>query len=192
MLIRLQLGSTTDASESAKGLVEPTIIPRRKARPHHRAFHDWLELNRSRFAHPVQLRKRRGHWAEYSLAGVHPAISGSLTESGLSVWAKYQGDTWDFLFDNDAYPKKVRQGYVCRECLPGYQKLFECREALWAEHLFEALLNWVNETMARAHWLVLEGIPGEYSCARLAETKPELAAAKDPEDRLVTIVIPLR
>ncbi len=192
MLIRLQLGSTSDAKESTKSAVEPVVTPARRAPPHHRAFRDWLELNRSRFAHPVQLRKRRGHWAEFSFAGVHPAISGSLTESGLSVFAKYQGDTWDILFDNDAYPKKVRQGYVCRECLPGYQKLFESRKALWAEHLFEALLKWVNEDLARAQWLVLQATPPEYSWALLAETKPEPAQAKDPEDRSVTLVIPLR
>jgi hypothetical protein len=81
---------------------------------------------------------------------------------------------------------------VCRECLPGYQKHFVSREALWADHLFEALLTWVNEKLAQAQWLVLEGIPGEYSTALLAETKPELAQAKGPEDRLVTLVIPLR
>ena len=192
MLIRLQLGSTADASESTKTPVEPVVTPARRALAHHRAFRDWLELNRSRFAYPVQLRKRRGHWVEYSFAGIHPAISGGLTASGLSVWAKYQGDTWDFLFDNDAYPKKVRQGYVCRECLPGYQKLFESRKALWAEHLLEALLKWVNEDLARAQWLVLQATPPEYSWALLAETKPEPAQAKDPEDRSVTLVIPLR
>ena len=192
MLIRLQLGLTGDASESTKNPVEPILATPRRARPHHRAFRDWLELNRARFAHPVELHKKPGHWAEFSFAGIHPAISGSLTESGLRVSAKYQRDCWDFLFDNDAYPKKVREGYVCRECLPGYQKLFVSRAALWADHLFEALLNWVNETLARAHWLVLEGTPGEYSSAVLVDAKPEPAPAKNPEDRSVTIVIPLR
>jgi len=66
------------------------------------------------------------------------------------------------------------------------------REALWADHLFETLLDWVNEKLARAQWLVLEAIPGEDSYALLAETKPEPAQAKDSEDRSVTIVIPLR
>jgi hypothetical protein len=81
---------------------------------------------------------------------------------------------------------------VCRECLPEYKKLFVSREALWADHLFEALLNWVNEKLARAQWLVLHATPPEYSWALLAETKPESAPAKDSEDRSVTIVIPLR
>lgn len=191
MLIRLQLGSTA-ANESTKNLVEPIVSTRRRARPHHRAFRQWLDINRPRFAHPVELHEKPGIWAEFSFAGIHPAISGSLTESGLCVSAEYQGECWDLLFDNDAYPKKVPEGYVCRECLPEYKKLFVSREALWADHLFEALLTWVNEKLAPAQWLVLEGTPQEYSYARLAETKPEPAPAKGPEDRSVSIVIPLR
>jgi len=192
MRIRLQLGSTADANESTKSLVEPIVTTPRRARPHHRAFRDWLDLNRSRFAHQVEFHKKAGHWADYSFAGIHPAISGTLTEFGLSVWAKYQGDCWDLLFDTDAYPKKVPEGYVCTQCLTEYKKLFVSREALWADHLFETLLEWVNEKLARAQWLVLEAIPGEYSYALLADTKPEPAQAEDSEDRSVTIVIPLR
>jgi hypothetical protein len=192
MLIRLQLGLAADAKAGTKASVEPIVPPLRRARPHHRVFHDWLDGNRSRFAHPVELQKKPGQWGKYSFAGIHPAISGSLTESGLNVSAEYQGECWDLLFDVDAYPKKVPEGYVCRECLPGYQKLFVSRSDLWADHLFERLLNWVNEELSRAQWLVLEAIPPEYSWAHLAETRPELAQAKDSEDRSVTIVIPLR
>jgi hypothetical protein len=192
MLIRMQLGSSVDENGSTKTPVEPIAGTPRRARPHHRAFYAWLDLNRSRFSHSVGLHKKAGHWAEYSFAGIHPAITGSLTESGLCVSAKYQGECWDVLFDVDAYPKKVPAGYVCRECMPEHKKVFVSREALWADHLFETLLTWVNEKLARAQWLVLQATPPEYSYALLAETKPELAPAKDPEDRSIIIVIPLQ
>jgi hypothetical protein len=110
------LWKSADANESTKSLVEPIVTPPRRARPHHRAFHDWLDLNRSRFAHPVELHKKKpGHWADYSFAGIHPGIAGSLTESGLCVWAKYQGDCWDLLFDTDpaaVMSAQVRSKYL--------------------------------------------------------------------------------
>jgi hypothetical protein len=191
MLIKLALGSTSAPTDEEKPSIEPTAIARRR-RPHHRAFRQWLALNQERFAQSVQLQENPGEWLSFSFDGIHRAISGALTEDGLCIMATYQKEVWDWLFDDDAYPRRAPGGYVCAECLPGHQKLFVNREALWADHLFEALLKWVNETLACANWLVMEGSPGEYSYALLAESKPELRPATDAADRLVTLVLPLR
>jgi len=156
MLIRLSLGFEPSTKKSKTRVVQKNAAPLRRARPHHRAFRDWLDLNRSRFTHPVELHDNPGGWATFSFFGIHRALSGGLTESGLCVSATYQGDCWDFLFDEDAYPRKVPGGYECRECLPAHKKLFASRAALWHDHLFEPLLTWVNEELACATWLVLE------------------------------------
>jgi hypothetical protein len=101
MLIRLSLGCKSPRKKSkAPVLNKNTAPPRpRRARPHHRAFRDWLDLNRSRFTHPVELHDNPGGWATFSFVGIHRALSGGLTESGLGVSATYQGDCWDFLFE---------------------------------------------------------------------------------------------
>jgi hypothetical protein len=192
MLIRLSLlGFEPSTKKSKTRVVQKNAAPLRRARPHHRAFRDWLELNRSRFTRPVELHDNPDGWATFSFVGIHRALSGGLTESGLCVSATYQGDCWDFLFDEDAYPRKVPGGYECSECLPAHKKLFASRAALWHDHLFERLLTWVNEELACATWLVLEATGDGSSWAVLAETKPDMCA-RNSEDRSVTIAIPLQ
>jgi hypothetical protein len=66
------------------------------------------------------------------------------------------------------------------------------RPALWADHLFERLLRWVNDELVSARWLVLEGEPESYSYAHLAGEAPKLMSSPDASDRTVTLVIPLR
>ena len=45
--------------------------------------------------------------------------------------------------------------------------MFADRPALWTDHLFEGLLEWVNDSLARAKWLALYGSPEWASWARL-------------------------
>jgi hypothetical protein len=50
---------------------------------------------------------------------------------------------------------------------PAARRVFPDRPALWADHLFEGLLVWVNDNLARAKWLALYGSAGQASWARL-------------------------
>jgi hypothetical protein len=188
--IRLPSDNDGDSSKKKAAIAAPKRRPRTPS--HHQAFRDWLKVNHSRFPIGIQLIDKPGEWLDFSFLGIHPSLSGSLTERGLCVIATYQGTCWDMLFDFDAYPKKVTGGYVCTECLPEYKKLFVDRPALWADHLFERLLTWVNDDLVPARWLVLEGEPETYSCARLAEVPPQLMPSPDASDRTVTLAIPLR
>ena len=45
--------------------------------------------------------------------------------------------------------------------------VFPDRPALWTDHLFEPLLEWVNESLAKAKWLALYGSPDYGTWARL-------------------------
>jgi hypothetical protein len=179
-----------DSSKKQAAIAAPKRPGRAPA--HHRAFRDWLKTNHSRFAIAIQLIDKPGGWLDFSFVGIHPSLSGSLTERGLCVLATYQGTCWDMLFDFDAYPKRAAGGYLCSECLPEYKKLFVDRAALWADHLFERLLRWVNEELVPARWLVLEGEPESYSYARLTGEAPQLMSSPDASDRTVTLVISLR
>jgi hypothetical protein len=79
----------------------------------------------------------------------------------------HQGDGWDFLLDLDAEPKRVPGGYVCDLCPPESRPVFPNRPALWTDHLFEQLLEWVNESLAKAKWLALYGSLDYGTWARL-------------------------
>jgi hypothetical protein len=45
--------------------------------------------------------------------------------------------------------------------------VFADRPSLWADHLFDPLLEWVNDGLARAKWLALYGSPEWGTWARL-------------------------
>ena len=139
-------------------------MPRRKIQ---RAFLSWLEESRGRLALGIRLRTRTDEVLEFSFAGISPAISGALTPHEINVHAMHENVCWDFLLSIDALPKRARGGgFFCETCPPG-ARVFADRPALWADHLFEPLLEWVNGDLARAKWLALFGDPGRATWARL-------------------------
>ena len=105
---------------------------------------------------------------EFSFAGINRAITGALTSDEVEVWVTYRRDCWDILLDVDAEPKRVPGGgYVCGLCPADDRRVFADRPALWTDHLFEGLLEWMNESLARAKWLALFGDPDTATWARL-------------------------
>ena len=87
--------------------------------------------------------------------------------------------------------------------------MFADRPALWTDHLFEGLLEWVNESLARAKWLALFGDPehgdlgaaaaGRRSLANAAWRGPEISFAwitgkrsREPRDEEPPILVPCR
>jgi hypothetical protein len=140
-------------------------LPRRKIQ---RAFLSWLEENRGRLALDITLGKRTDTAQEFSFVGINPAISGALTTYEIMVLAIRDDHSWDFLFDVEAEPKRAPGGgYVCDLCRPEARQVLADRPALWTDPLFEGLLEWVNESLARAKWLTLYGSPGQASWSRL-------------------------
>ena len=139
-------------------------MPRRKIQ---RAFLSWLEGNRSRLAVDIVLGKRTDTVQEFTFAGINRAIRGELNTYEVEVWVIYRDDCWDILLDLDAEPKRVPGGYICDRCFPEAQRVFADRPALWTDHLFEGLLEWVNDSLARAKWLALHGDPESATWARL-------------------------
>ena len=60
------------------------------------------------------------------------------------------------LYDMDIRVCRTPDGYKCEYCVPDEGEpitFYPSREALWREHLFCNVLNWVNEKLAPAHWL---------------------------------------
>jgi len=127
----------------------------RPRRALHRAFARFLAENRSRLAIEVHLGERTDAVWNFSFVGVTGIISGWINTFEVTVAANWDGEAWDLILDLDAYPVHVEGGYMCRICRPS--ALFPSREALWADHLFEPFLAWVNDALAPFPWLELVG-----------------------------------
>ena len=158
-------------------------MPRRMIQ---RAFLRWLEEKRSRFAIEIKLGRRTDTDLEFTFAGTLSALSGVLTTWEISVYVIHKDESWDCLLDVSARPKRVPNGYVCNLCPPESRPVFLSRPALWADHLFEKFLDWVNESLAKAKWLALYGSPDYGTWARL------LPEDMDEKPKVPPILMPCR
>jgi hypothetical protein len=159
-----------------------------KVRPRiQRAFFDWLIRNRHRLSFDLLIEGRTDSGIEFSFVGVKRAIAAALTRYGITVWADWKGDCWDFLMDQDSYPERGPTGYFCSLCLdyfrkthPGqaFTKIFPSREAVWADDIFEPFLKWANDDLANAAYLGLFGTPEYATWAKLLDAPPEGKAAE--------------
>ena len=113
------------------------------------AFRGMVRLkSSSQFSIPLLIRRRRDGSLRMRLSTLWP-IPVCLHSTEINVPIVAYSYFWDFLYCNDLVsPKEVEDGYVCKHCLPEAQKLYPSREALWREHLFEDLLDWVNGKVA--------------------------------------------
>ncbi len=165
-------------------------MPRRRL---HREFLRWLKLNRARFAIGITLRKRTDRLLEFSFVGINPAITGFLSTCDVNVNVIFEGNdfdagNWDTLMYLFHAAKPVPGGYICSQCKPEYKRVFPDLVALWTDHLFEELLKWVNEDLAPANWLILEGKAHHFTSATITSLRPDSPGAPD----CVRHVLPLR
>jgi len=153
-------------------IVSQKSWPRRmKARPMiQRAFDRWYRASQDRFAIKLEFIRRTDSCLTFGFQGVNRIIDVSLSND-LSVHVTWDDTSWDMLLSLDAFPKRVRGGYVCTECDPAIRQTFPSREALWEDHLFEPLLEWVNENLAPAEALRLYGAGG-MTTAKLTKGEP--------------------
>lgn len=74
--------------------------------------------------------------------------------SELLIDAEYHG-IWDaLLWPDGVRPEWRAGGWVCATCeSEGRQGVFDSAEAVWHNHLFAPLLQWVNDKLAPARYL---------------------------------------
>jgi hypothetical protein len=107
----------------------------------------------------------------------------------INVSLTYEGYCWDRLLSPDE-PQlaRVPGGYACRQCLPEFRKVFPDRHSIYADHLFQPLLEWVNDDLAKAKWLRLVGKPAKSTWVELTAELPE--EEQNPDKQV--IFLPLR
>ena len=113
-----------------------------------RAFLTWLEEARARLRVPLHVERRTDRRMTVHFDGLSRSIEATLSRQGLSV-SVLKGDTWwDWVYDDDVVPVRVRGGQVCDSCSGNERMIYPHRVALWCDHLFEPFLEWINTTLA--------------------------------------------
>jgi len=130
-------------------------MPRHHAR-FQRAFFRWFDINRSRFVVPVRLKALKGSQVKIEFANHPECMRITANDSNLCVWVDWNEKSWDGLLDLDVLPVRTRNGLLCRLC-EDKEVRWNSLEELWADHLFEPFLNWVNNDFATAKSLRLFG-----------------------------------
>ncbi len=139
---------------------------RLNARPQiQRAFDSWYRIHQHRFLVKLVFLARTDRRLDFAFAGITSALSASLSGYDLSVRVTWLDETWDLLASWDASPKRNGEGYICALCQPS--AVFASREAVWEDHLFESLVVWTNKSLFTASELHLEGVPNQFTYAKL-------------------------
>ena len=152
----------TDAQPGHKGLplAYPASTLGRPAvmtvRPRiQRCFIGWLETARPRLSIQPRVTRRSDCLLQMAFDGLPPAIGAHLSRFEIDVWVEWDGVGWDLVFNEYIQVAGRRGAYVCEACPPEARTTYASREALWRDHLFEAFLTWINNTLAPASALAL-------------------------------------
>ena len=122
----------------------------------HPAFLRRLDANHARFPLGVEL----GRGAMARLTSPSPGAPTRLSASSRLPRSRSPELTRvcaDILVHSEAQPSRVRRRRA--PSAAGGRTLFADRHSLWADHLFEPLLEWVNSDLAEADRLALCGSP---------------------------------
>jgi hypothetical protein len=120
-----------------------------------RAFVAWFEEARSRLTVAIKVGCSTHDFTEFSFALANPVLIGSLATCGdLVISAEWEGECWDFLLSEEVRPALSQEGFVCSLCeQEGKHRIFPTLEALWLDHLFRPLEDWINTKLGAA-WAV--------------------------------------
>ena len=146
-----------------------------------RAFRDWLDDAQPRLAVGIRIGYAGLDGIEFGFAVANPVLVGALITGGeLVVAAEWEGECWDFLFCEEARPKETSTGYVCWICeAEGKHRTFPTIEALWRNHLFRPLEDWITTKLADAQAVALcRSDSGGTTWARLVRADDQADSAE--------------
>ena len=133
-----------------------------------RSLGQWYAKNRVALPYRLNLTKTTRHVLSVRIEGVHPAISIHFHQHGFDVRVDREGTFWDMLLSVDIAVARSNKGYYCSLCLhDGEPHLFPTREALWEDHYFKELAQFLEQKLKPSHALCLHGKKDSFTMARL-------------------------
>ena len=125
-----------------------------------RTYDAWIREHARRFRYPPWIVESRKNGFELRFVGLAPQLSFQIRQrSGTAELMIHdeRGVYWDIVGDFDLGEVRTPDGlYRCEWCQDG--ACYPSRAALWEAHVFEPLLDWVNQRTAD-QWVCLYGTP---------------------------------
>lgn len=154
-----------------------------------KAFEAWLAENQSQLKRHVRIVRRYADRLTLRIEGTPNAMHCCASDTDINVAVVWKGQWWDSIFWPDCWHRKVKGGVVCA-CCEAKEKptVFPNYEALWKDHLFDCLKDWINNELASAKALGIYGRKGGTS-ATLVRT---MRAKKDEDLRTLLPIEPAK
>ena len=121
-----------------------------------RCFQTWYAVRSRDSGWSLHLLLATDRVLEFSVSGI-PAQSMRVVLKrdtkpaylDAAVYFYYSGECWDSMAWYDAKPLRQHGGVVCQLCdEESPSAVFASREALWTEHVFTPLLDWLDKMLA--------------------------------------------
>lgn len=142
--------------------------------PIQRAFSVWLDEVRADLPVPLVVKRRTDEAVSFAIGDTWPILAGRLNGYELEVYVKYADVSWDIIISLWVVVQRTPEGYVCSACLPGHQKLYPTRDALWRGELFELFRDWLTTDFAPAtHLGLFHSEKGGATWAKLLKSDAE-------------------
>ncbi|MCC7225624.1 MAG: hypothetical protein IT507_02915 [Burkholderiaceae bacterium] len=127
-----------------------------------RTYEAWIRKHAWRFRYPPWIKESRRHGFTVRFLGLAPELTFQVRQR--RSWGRAEimihdahGVYWDILDDFDLVELRIPDGRYCCDLCEGCAS-YPSRAALWEAHVFEPLLDWVNQRTAD-QWVCLYGTP---------------------------------
>lgn len=144
-------------------------------------FRSWYLSHRHRFLVPLrQISDREWKFTASDLI-VTAAVRDSLVVTARNP--ENTQDRWDEIAEFAAVAVQTSDGWICSLCrdMPREgatpPKVYESREVLLTDHVYEPFLAWVNNTLYKAEVLALYDIGDGFSWAKLLTGQEDAESA---------------
>ncbi len=121
------------------------------------AFDEWISANNGRLAIPMTVVARASGSIRARFVGVISAIEVVVVRDEIMVSVEHDGGCCDILADFESSPVMVTGGVVCGLCDPDHQEVYQTRQALFVEHVFQPFAEWVETKLVPADAIGLGG-----------------------------------
>ena len=127
-----------------------------------RTYEAWIREHARRFRYPPRIQESRKQGFTLGFLGLAPELTFQVRQR--RSWGRAElmihdahGVYWDILDDFDLVEARTPDGrYRCDLCAGC--ACYPSRAALWEAHVFEPLLDWINQRTAD-QWVCLYGTP---------------------------------
>lgn len=151
-------------------------------------FNAWFQRQRPAIQAAMLVKGCSGQALQLSLACAPANLIVNARPDDLSVWVEWENERWDMLLSEETRAERDGGAWRCGICKDeGKTQLFDTPGALWVDHFFDPLGQWLESTLAPAAALVLhQREPHGSTWAELVSSQPP--ALGDT----VRAVVPLR